>query len=101
MQELTAVGNFADLVPGGEAAGNRLGILQGHVIIGDVEAKVVDVHDVVVTAVQVDVAVGVDGLFMETHPDPDNAKSDGPNMVPLGEMEELLKKLQKVYQAVQ
>lgn len=46
------------------------------------------------------VAVGVDGLFMETHPDPDNAKSDGPNMVPLGEMEELLKKLQKVYQAV-
>ena len=47
------------------------------------------------------VAVGVDGLFMETHPDPDNAKSDGPNMVPLGEMEELLKKLQKVYQAVQ
>ena len=38
------------------------------------------------------VSVGVDGLFMETHPDPDNAKSDGPNMVPLGEMEELLKK---------
>ena len=46
-------------------------------------------------------AVGVDGLFMETHPDPDNAKSDGPNMVPLGEMEELLKKLQKVWEAVQ
>lgn len=46
------------------------------------------------------VSVGVDGLFMETHPDPDNAKSDGPNMVPLGEMEELLKKLQKVYEAV-
>lgn len=46
-------------------------------------------------------AVGVDGLFMETHPDPDNAKSDGPNMVPLGQMKELLTKLQKVYQAVQ
>ncbi|WP_407725155.1 3-deoxy-8-phosphooctulonate synthase [Ruminococcus sp. JL13D9] len=46
------------------------------------------------------VSVGVDGLFMETHPDPDNAKSDGPNMVPLGEMEELLKKLQRVYEAV-
>ena len=46
------------------------------------------------------VAVGVDGLFMETHTDPDNAKSDGPNMVPLGEMEILLKKLQKVYEAV-
>lgn len=46
------------------------------------------------------VAVGVDGLFMETHPDPDHAKSDGPNMVPLGEMKELLSKLQKVYEAV-
>lgn len=47
------------------------------------------------------VAVGADGLFMETHPDPDHAKSDGPNMVPLGEMKELLSKLQKVYEAVQ
>ncbi len=47
------------------------------------------------------IAVGVDGLFMETHPDPDNAKSDGPNMVPLGEMRELLIKLKKVYDAVQ
>lgn len=47
------------------------------------------------------IAVGADGLFMETHPDPDHAKSDGPNMVPLGEMKELLTKLQKVYHAVQ
>lgn len=47
------------------------------------------------------VAVGVDGLFMETHPDPDNALSDGPNMVPLGEMKELLWKLQRVYAAIQ
>lgn len=46
------------------------------------------------------IAVGVDGLFMETHPDPDNAYSDGPNMVPLDEMEALLTKLQKVYDAV-
>lgn len=46
------------------------------------------------------IAVGVDGLFMETHPDPDAAKSDGPNMVPLGEMEALLKKLIRVYDAV-
>ena len=46
------------------------------------------------------VAVGVDGLFMETHPNPDHAKSDGPNMVPLGEMETLLKKLKLVYRAV-
>ena len=47
------------------------------------------------------IAVGVDGLFMETHPDPDHARSDGPNMVPLGEMKLLLQKLQKVYEAVQ
>ncbi len=46
------------------------------------------------------IAVGADGLFMETHPEPENAKSDGPNMVPLGEMKELLRKLQKVYMAV-
>lgn len=46
------------------------------------------------------VAVGVDGLFMETHPDPDNALSDGPNMVPLDEMRQLLQKLIRVYEAV-
>jgi 2-dehydro-3-deoxyphosphooctonate aldolase (KDO 8-P synthase) len=38
-------------------------------------------------------AVGVDGLFMETHPDPDSALSDGPNMVPLGELPRLLRKI--------
>ncbi|MDO8301545.1 3-deoxy-8-phosphooctulonate synthase [Lacisediminimonas sp.] len=36
------------------------------------------------------VAVGIAGLFMETHPDPANAKSDGPNAVPLARMKELL-----------
>jgi 2-dehydro-3-deoxyphosphooctonate aldolase (KDO 8-P synthase) len=36
-------------------------------------------------------AVGVDGFFIETHPDPAKAKSDGPNMIPLGEMKEFLK----------
>src|SRR5256884_2619973 len=39
------------------------------------------------------VAVGVAGVFIETHPDPDNAPCDGPNMVPLREFEGLLKKL--------
>lgn len=42
------------------------------------------------------VAVGVASLFIETHPDPDNAPSDGPCMVPLHEMEELLKRLQSI-----
>lgn len=39
------------------------------------------------------VAVGVDGLFMETHPDPDAALSDGPNMVPLDGLPDLLRQL--------
>jgi 2-dehydro-3-deoxyphosphooctonate aldolase (KDO 8-P synthase) len=39
------------------------------------------------------VAVGVAGLFMETHPDPAHAKSDGPNAVPLHRMKDLLSTL--------
>ena len=39
------------------------------------------------------VAVGVAGIFMETHQDPDNAPSDGPNMIPLSNLEKLLKQL--------
>ena len=42
------------------------------------------------------VAVGVAGIFMETHQDPDNAPSDGPNMVPLDKLESLLKTLLKI-----
>jgi 2-dehydro-3-deoxyphosphooctonate aldolase (KDO 8-P synthase) len=42
------------------------------------------------------VAVGVAGLFMETHPDPDQALSDGPNAWPLGQMEELLETLKEL-----
>ena len=42
------------------------------------------------------VAVGVAGVFMETHPDPDAALSDGPNAWPLGEMESLLEVLQSL-----
>ena len=36
------------------------------------------------------IAVGVDGIFMEVHPDPENAKSDGPNMVPLNRVDKIL-----------
>jgi len=42
-------------------------------------------------------AVGVDGFFIETHPDPSKAKSDGPNMIPLHEMEGFLKMLKGVW----
>ncbi|TAJ27016.1 3-deoxy-8-phosphooctulonate synthase [Bosea sp. (in: a-proteobacteria)] len=40
------------------------------------------------------VAVGVAGVFIETHPDPDKAPSDGPNMVPLSEFKDLIARLQ-------
>ena len=42
------------------------------------------------------IAVGVGAIFMETHEDPDNAPSDGPNMVPLNEVKALLKKLTEI-----
>ena len=42
------------------------------------------------------IAVGVGAIFMETHEDPDNAPSDGPNMVPLSEVKALLKKLTEI-----
>ncbi len=42
-------------------------------------------------------AVGVDGFFIETHPNPEKALSDGPNMVPLNEMERFLKMLKQVW----
>ena len=42
------------------------------------------------------VAAGVAGLFIETHQDPDNAPSDGPNMVPLRDFEHLLRDLQEI-----
>ncbi|MBR4761916.1 MAG: 3-deoxy-8-phosphooctulonate synthase [Clostridia bacterium] len=46
------------------------------------------------------IAAGADALFFEVHPDPDNAKSDGPNMVKLDEFEEMLRRIIKVYDAV-
>ena len=42
------------------------------------------------------IAVGVAAVFIETHPDPDNAPSDGPNMVPLSNMPKLLKQLVEI-----
>jgi len=44
-------------------------------------------------------AVGANGLFIETHPKPDEALSDGPNMIPLGEMKKVLGALKKIYEA--
>lgn len=46
------------------------------------------------------IAAGADALFLEVHPDPENALSDGPNMVKLDELEGLLERIVKVYDAV-
>jgi 2-dehydro-3-deoxyphosphooctonate aldolase (KDO 8-P synthase) len=43
-------------------------------------------------------AVGVDGFFIETHPNPEKALSDGPNMIPLHEMEDFLKMIKKFWE---
>ncbi|MCH3765032.1 3-deoxy-8-phosphooctulonate synthase, partial [Campylobacter coli] len=50
-------------------------------------------REFVETLARAAVAVGVAGVFIETHQDPDNAPSDGPNMVPLDQMPRLLEKL--------
>ncbi len=44
-------------------------------------------------------AVGIDGLFMEIHPDPDKAFCDGPNSIPLGDIEKLLRKIVRIHEA--
>ncbi|WP_299757563.1 3-deoxy-8-phosphooctulonate synthase [uncultured Pontibacter sp.] len=46
------------------------------------------------------IAVGADGLFIETHPEPSTAKSDGANMLPLDQLEALLQKLVRIRQAI-
>lgn len=46
------------------------------------------------------VAMGIDALFMETHPDPSKALCDGPNMVPLGRMDEVLRQISEIDKVV-
>jgi 2-dehydro-3-deoxyphosphooctonate aldolase (KDO 8-P synthase) len=46
------------------------------------------------------IAAGIDGLFIETHPDPDSSPSDGANMIPLAQMEPLLRTLKAIHEAV-
>jgi 2-dehydro-3-deoxyphosphooctonate aldolase (KDO 8-P synthase) len=45
------------------------------------------------------VAVGIDGLFMETHPDPDQSPSDGPNMVPLDQLRGVVERVLLIHEA--
>jgi len=53
------------------------------------------------TIAKAGIAVGVDGIFLETHPNPSQALSDGANMLPLSELEELLSKLLALHKASQ
>ncbi|HVF40767.1 MAG TPA: 3-deoxy-8-phosphooctulonate synthase, partial [Gemmatimonadaceae bacterium] len=46
------------------------------------------------------IAAGANGLFIETHPHPDNAPSDGPNMLPLSELEGLLSRVVALWELV-
>jgi 2-dehydro-3-deoxyphosphooctonate aldolase (KDO 8-P synthase) len=46
------------------------------------------------------VAAGADGLFMETHPDPDHAPSDGPNMMPLSKLDDLVRRAIDIWDRV-
>ncbi len=52
------------------------------------------------TVAKAGVAVGVDGLFMETHSNPKEAKSDGANMLPLDQLEDLLRRLVSIRKAI-
>jgi 2-dehydro-3-deoxyphosphooctonate aldolase (KDO 8-P synthase) len=52
------------------------------------------------TIARAGIAAGADGLFIETHPDPKNAKSDGANMLSLDKLEGLLEKLLRVREAI-
>ena len=56
--------------------------------------------ELIETIAKAAIAVGTDGLFLETHPDPSTAKSDGANMLPLDQVETLLTKLVRIRQAI-
>ena len=56
--------------------------------------------ELIATIAKAGIAVGVDGLFLETHPNPAKAKSDGANMLHLDHLEKLLTQLVKIRQAV-
>jgi len=56
--------------------------------------------EMIETIAKAAIATGADGLFIETHPDPSSAKSDGKNMLPLSQMKELLEKLIRIRAAV-
>ncbi|MEZ0361525.1 MAG: 3-deoxy-8-phosphooctulonate synthase [Hydrogenobacter sp.] len=57
-------------------------------------------REFVLPLIRAAVAVGCEGIFMETHPDPDSALSDGPNMLPLASLEAVLDTIQRIRNAL-
>ena len=55
--------------------------------------------ELIETIARAGVAVGLDGIFIETHPEPSKAKSDGANMLPLDKLEPMLERLLKIHHA--
>ena len=58
-------------------------------------------REMVAPLAQAAVAMGADAVFLETHPDPDTSPSDGPNMIPLAELEALLNRLRRIHHTVE
>ncbi|MEE3037979.1 MAG: 3-deoxy-8-phosphooctulonate synthase [Bacteroidota bacterium] len=56
--------------------------------------------EMIETIAKAAIATGADGIFIETHPDPSQAKSDGANMLPINELEKLIKKLIHLKKAI-
>ena len=56
--------------------------------------------EMIETIAKAGIAVGADGIFIETHPNPRNSKSDGFNMLDLNNLENLIKKLVKIKKAI-
>ena len=57
-------------------------------------------REFVLPLIRAAVAVGCNGIFIETHPDPDNALSDGPNMLPLNSLQMVIETVQRIRSAV-
>jgi 2-dehydro-3-deoxyphosphooctonate aldolase (KDO 8-P synthase) len=57
-------------------------------------------RDMVPVVARAAVAAGCDGVFLETHPEPDQAPSDGPNMIPLDELPDLIRLCQRIRDAI-
>ena len=56
--------------------------------------------ELIETIAKAGIAVGADGIFIETHPNPSEAKSDGANMLQLDKLDNLLAKLTKIREAI-